>query len=201
MAGPRMLIICLCFIPLIYSYNIENRKFNQFGKISFWNSQTKSNHRFNLENQRFYAARLPSKFVPSYDNCIPVQAINELKCSILSNVELFYGLFESVCQRHQLCYACVRQKITRRHKLHFLRFLGLWTWSSSSSLWSNSSYVNVWFMWTKSYDENRLFNYARNSIKFTSTNSLSNTWNISWMFASMRIKFYLLRFAILIEKK
>lgn len=88
MASSQILIIYLFLIPLIHSYSIDDRNFNQY------------------DVQRLHASRVPQSDFLSFENCIPVQAINELKCPSLSKADLYHGLFESVCQRHQLCYAC-----------------------------------------------------------------------------------------------
>ncbi len=41
------------------------------------------------------------------DRCVPVRAVRELGCTLSARNILFKGLFRSVCEQHQLCYACV----------------------------------------------------------------------------------------------
>ena len=41
------------------------------------------------------------------DECVPVRAMEELGC-VLSKRNIFFGgMFQRVCEQHQLCYACV----------------------------------------------------------------------------------------------
>ncbi len=41
------------------------------------------------------------------DHCIPVQAVKELGCTLSARNHVFKGLFQSVCEQHEICYACV----------------------------------------------------------------------------------------------
>jgi hypothetical protein len=49
----------------------------------------------------------PSYISSSTDRCIPVRAVKELGCILHERNVLLEGLFKPVCERHQLCYACV----------------------------------------------------------------------------------------------
>jgi hypothetical protein len=48
-----------------------------------------------------------SSFPSHIDLCIPVRAVRELGCTLSARNVLFQGLFRTVCEQHQLCYACV----------------------------------------------------------------------------------------------
>ncbi|CAF3638326.1 unnamed protein product [Rotaria sordida] len=39
-------------------------------------------------------------------HCVPVQAVKELGCILSEGNISFQGPFQSMCERHQLCYAC-----------------------------------------------------------------------------------------------
>ena len=46
----------------------------------------------------------------NFDHCIPVTAVKALGCVLSERYPPFKGLFQSVCERHQLCYACVSDR-------------------------------------------------------------------------------------------
>ncbi|CAF1239392.1 unnamed protein product [Rotaria sp. Silwood1] len=49
------------------------------------------------------------------DQCIPVYAVKELGCMLSEGNILFQGPFQTICEQHQLCYACgFAHSITQR---------------------------------------------------------------------------------------
>lgn len=42
-----------------------------------------------------------------FDPCPPVEAVKALGCGLSERYPPFNGLFQPICEQHQLCYACV----------------------------------------------------------------------------------------------
>jgi hypothetical protein len=103
MAGPLILIVLVCLIniPIITSYTTLNRILSQLGKFEFVNILLYYNDIF-IDNQRL-SINKTLIYSSTLDDCISVQAVKQLGCSFGEKD----SLFKSICEQHQLCYACV----------------------------------------------------------------------------------------------
>jgi hypothetical protein len=118
MSGPLCFIIfvCLITIPTTTSYTILNRIHHELGNIQIYKHFSII---LFIDKQRLLSNITQVYPNPTFNDCIPVQAVNQLDCPFFKEDSLHYELFKSICGQHQLCYACV----SYQNKLVLLIFI------------------------------------------------------------------------------
>ncbi|CAF2554071.1 unnamed protein product [Rotaria sp. Silwood2] len=87
-----MVVLCFMNISFTNGYHINDRTLESIG-----HGPPKS-----MSNKT--TASSPSSV--NIDSCIPVYAVKEVGCLLSEDNIFFQGSFQSICERHQLCYAC-----------------------------------------------------------------------------------------------
>ncbi len=109
MARLFFIILILCFISITISFNFDGRfigkylskhkiEYNIYG-IYLDDETSEEEVTSNTADDAVSAS--------TTDQCVPVYAIKELGCILSKRNTLFQGIFQTVCEQHQLCYACV----------------------------------------------------------------------------------------------
>lgn len=108
MGDPIFFIVltCLITIPTIKTYSIQNRISNKFGKFKRFFFIIISKYIF-LDEQSLLFNRTPINSKSTLDKCVSVEAVRQLGCLFIDQNNLHHNVFKSICEQHQLCYACV----------------------------------------------------------------------------------------------
>ena len=103
-----LVFACLLVVQKTRTYGITDRLVNKISKTTSTTSKlvhaliaAVSDDRESLLDQQI------SYVYSTIDQCIAVDAIRELGCSLTFKAHPFYLSFVSLCERHRLCFACV----------------------------------------------------------------------------------------------
>ena len=124
-------------VSTTHGYNFEHRFLNPHGRLlHLIRTQEMANTRRCLGHQNSGEMSNSTETAilegGDSDRCIAVETMKELGCGSGSKVSHQHDPFTSVCERHQLCYTCVSNRLTNTSKVRLCvqgSALGIRSWT------------------------------------------------------------------------
>ena len=134
-----VVLIWSVIVSTVHSYNFEYRFHDPYnkGKVQRLECIREGMNTCRLAgpqnaDESSNTTRMSILLSSAESRCIAVEVVREFGCAAPSKVSHQYDPFESVCERHQLCYTCVSMRLGKRIRLcRFMQgsALGIQPWT------------------------------------------------------------------------